>query len=72
MLDVKPRSVDPTMVAGPVTSANPKPSARGVPRMLAGRMSYVNDTVPGGSDADSVSEDPPSVPNKKSVNAAVR
>ena len=72
MLDVKPRKVDPTMRAGSMTSAKPKPRARGVPRMLAGRRSDVNDTVPGGSDADKVSDEPPAVPNTKSVKLAVR
>ena len=72
MLDVKPRRVDPMMLAGSVTSANPKPRARGVFRMLTGRMSDVRDTVPGGSDADKVSDEPPAVPNTKSVKLAVR
>ena len=40
--------------------------------MLAGRRSDVSNTVPGGSDADKVSDEPPAVPNTKSVKLAVR
>ena len=71
-LEVKPCSVLPAMAAGWVTSAKPKLSARGSARILPGSTPEVKVTVPGGSEAERVSDEPPPVPNTKSVKAAVR
>jgi hypothetical protein len=72
MLAVKPRRVEPMTATGAVTSANQKLNARGSPKMLLGRTLEVNDTVPGGSEADRVRDEPPTAPNTKSVKLAVR
>ena len=72
MLDVKPCSVVPTMAAGWITLAKLKLSARGSPRSLLGSTLEVKLTDPGGSDAERVSDEPPVVPNTKSVKLAVR